>query len=79
MLYLRPGPREHFLESLAKHWPELLPRYLDLYAGRAYLPDFQVRPVQKEVRRLGDALGVGARPERFLEPAAQPQQLSLLA
>ncbi|HEY8643425.1 MAG TPA: radical SAM protein [Candidatus Dormibacteraeota bacterium] len=79
VLYLRPGTREHFLESLGKHWPELLPHYLDLYAGRAYLPDSRVRPVQKEVRRLGDAHGVGARPERFLEPAPEPQQLSLLA
>src|SRR5438132_12876703 len=26
LLSLRPGTREHFLESLARHWPELLPR-----------------------------------------------------
>ncbi|HEX6350512.1 MAG TPA: radical SAM protein [Candidatus Dormibacteraeota bacterium] len=79
VLYLRPGTREHFLESLAKHWPELMPRYLALYAGRAYLPDEHVKPVQKQVRRLGEAHGVGARPVHFLEPAAEPQQLSLLA
>jgi len=79
VLYLRPGTREHFLESLGKHWPELLPRYLDLYAGRAYLPDELVKPVQKEVRRLGQGHGVGARQEHFLEPAPQPEQLSLLA
>jgi DNA repair photolyase len=79
VLYLRPGTREHFLESLGKHWPELLPQYLHLYAGRAYLSDGLVRPVQKEVRRLADAHGVGARPAQFLEPAPQPQQLSLLA
>ena len=38
MLYLRPGTREHFLEALARDWPELLPRYERLYEGRAYLP-----------------------------------------
>ena len=27
VLYLRPGTREHFLEALARDWPELLPRY----------------------------------------------------
>ena len=35
LLYLRPGTREHFMEGLARHWPELVPRYLKLYAGRA--------------------------------------------
>src|SRR5438477_11378567 len=79
VLYLRPGTREHFLESLAKYWPELLPRYLAMYAGRAYLSDELVKPVQKQVRRLGDAHGVGARPVHFLEPQPEPQQLSLLA
>ena len=27
VLYLRPGTREHFLEALARDWPELLPTY----------------------------------------------------
>ena len=38
LLHLRPGTREHFLENLARDWPEELPRYEQLYAnGRAYL------------------------------------------
>ena len=78
VLYLRPGTREHFLESLARHWPELLPRYLKLYAGRAYLGDDVSKPVQKEVRRLREAHGVGERRRAFLEPAPDPQQLSFL-
>ena len=45
VLYLRPGTREHFLENLARDWPELLPRYERLYAGRAY--------VAKDVARAG--------------------------
>ena len=38
LLYLRPGTKEHFLEALARDWPEELERYERLYAGRAYLP-----------------------------------------
>src|SRR6478752_4627876 len=37
VLYLRPGTREHFLEHLARDWPELVPDYERLYATRAYL------------------------------------------
>ena len=37
LLYLRPGTREHFLEQLARDWPEQLDRYEALYARRAYL------------------------------------------
>ena len=38
LLHLKPGTREHFLECLARDWPELLPEYERLYARRAYLP-----------------------------------------
>ena len=79
VLYLRPGTREHFMASLARHWPELVPQYEARYAGRAYLPADQVRPVQREVSRLAGRHGVGQRPRRFLEPAPAPMQLSLLA
>jgi len=34
VLYLRPGTREHFLEHLARDWPELVPTYERLYRGR---------------------------------------------
>ena len=27
VLYLRPGTREHFLDHLARDWPDLLPMY----------------------------------------------------
>ena len=33
VLYLRPGTREHFLENLARDWPDLMPMYERLYAG----------------------------------------------
>ena len=37
LLYLKPGTKEHFLEALARDWPEELERYEQLYAQRAYL------------------------------------------
>jgi DNA repair photolyase len=52
VLYLRPGTREHFLDNLARDWPELVPRYEALYQGRAYLPKALVEPVRREVADL---------------------------
>src|SRR2546425_12806306 len=34
VLYLRPGTREHFLDHLARDWPDLLAQYEALYDGR---------------------------------------------
>lgn len=59
VLYLRPGTREHFLENLARDWPDLVPTYEDLYRGRAYLPKDLVEPVRREVAELRDRFGVG--------------------
>src|SRR5439155_2663390 len=52
LLYLKPGTREHFLESLARDWPEELDRYQRLYGGRAYLPKAQTEPVRQLVADL---------------------------
>ena len=37
VVHLRPGVREHFLEALARDWPEEVARYEALFASRAYL------------------------------------------
>ena len=84
LLYLREGTREHFLEVLGRHWPELRPRYETEYLGRAYLPNEKIEPVQRAVRELSRRFDVGAGPRRHLAPPApspppvSPQQLSLL-
>jgi DNA repair photolyase len=78
MLYLRPGTREHFMDSLAKHWPELVPRYTELYARGFYLPKERVRPVQEQIQEMSRRHAAATRPVEFLRPPAQPQQLSLL-
>jgi DNA repair photolyase len=78
LLYLKPGTREHFLECLARDWPELLPEYERLYRGRAYLPAAESEPVRGEVRRLARAHGIRDRRPEPLRPPAKPEQLSLL-
>jgi DNA repair photolyase len=79
LLYLRPGTREHFLESLARDWPEELERYERLYAGRAYLPETETKPVRERVRTLAREAGVGAGAGPRTRPVAppRPEQLSL--
>jgi DNA repair photolyase len=76
VLYLRPGTREHFLDHLARDWPELLPRYERLYQGRAYLGKAEIEPVRREVAELRHRFAVAepvhlARSTRAIErPAA---------
>ncbi|HEX5799881.1 MAG TPA: radical SAM protein [Gaiellaceae bacterium] len=73
LLYLKPGTREHFLEALARDWPEQLPRYEELYEGRAYLPHAETQPVREQVRELAREHGIR---DRRQPPAqrAQPQE-----
>jgi DNA repair photolyase len=52
VLYLRPGTREHFLDHLARDWPELLPRYERLYRDRAYVAKADAEPIRREVADL---------------------------
>jgi DNA repair photolyase len=77
LLFLRPGTREHFLEHLAMDWPELLPRYRELYRNRAYLPPEETKPVRAQVSALAGELGVADRRIRPAEPAREPEQLAL--
>jgi DNA repair photolyase len=81
VLYLRPGTREHFLDNLARDWPELLPMYERLYAGRAYLPNAIVSPVRHRVRDLATEAGVADRRATPIAPEPEPvvEQLPLAA
>jgi DNA repair photolyase len=76
LLYLRPGTREHFLECLARDWPELLPDYERLYARGAYLPHAESRPQKDAVRRLAQEAGIRDRRPEPLRPAPRAEQLS---
>jgi DNA repair photolyase len=77
LLFLRPGTREHFLTHLAEDWPEQLPAYEELYAGRAYLGSDDQKPTRTEVARLAREYGIRDRRKVKLEPEPEPEQLSL--
>jgi DNA repair photolyase len=79
LLYLKPGTREHFLECLARDWPELLPAYEQLYARRAYLVRSDSEPARAEVRRLARAHGIRDRRPDPLRPQPRDEQLSFLS
>lgn len=79
LLYLKPGTREHFLECLARDWPELLPEYEQLYASRAYLPRSTAEPARLEVRRLARVHGIRDRRPEPLRPQPRDEQLSFSA
>ena len=77
VLFLRPGTREHFLENLASDWPDLLPRYQRLYAGRAYLGKKDVEPVRREVAELRHHFEIADRRNVRLLPSPPDAQLEL--
>ena len=73
-VHLRPGVREHFLEALARDWPELVRLYEELFAERSYLPSAIATPIRERVRQAarqrrfpsstGERSGSGARNRR---------------
>jgi DNA repair photolyase len=74
LLYLKPGTKEHFLAALERDWPELLPRYEELYGRRAYADSSEVRGAVRELARAH-----GVRDRRRVRPTPPPpaQQLTL--
>ena len=63
LLYLKPGTKEHFLEALARDWPDELERYERLYA--------QTRLSAPGGGRSGARAGARARP-RARHPRPPP-------
>ena len=68
VLYLRPGTREHFLDHLARDWPELVPIYERLYAKGPYLGKDLAGPVKARVAGLRARHGIEDRRLVRLEP-----------
>ena len=79
MLHLKDGTREHFMSVLARHWPELVPRYEQAYLDRAYLPAGFGEKTMNEVARLRSLHRVSDRRRVVLKPPPEPEQLLLLA
>lgn len=86
MLNLKPGTREHFLSVLTEAFPDRVPLYRRLYAGRIYLPGSMAAPLRAELDRLRRRHEIGARgrARRFSPPSKRtaagqrPAQLRLL-
>jgi DNA repair photolyase len=75
---LRPGVREHFLEALARDWPELVAAYEELFAERAYLPSTIATPIRDRVREAARSAPIREgyrRTERIRQ--REPAQLTL--
>ena len=71
---LRPGVREHFLEALARDWPEHVARYEELFGTRAYLPTAVANAITEPVRTARVAT---QSPSRQPPLRPQPRQLAL--
>ncbi len=81
VLHLKPGTREHFLDNLARDWPELLPKYEALYAGRAYVRNEVIAPVRRQVAALAARYEIADRRVAPLVPLPEfiAEQLPLTA
>ena len=75
---LRPGTREHFLEHLARDWPQELERYQRLYARGAYLRPGQTAQLSAMMDELRSAWVWEPRPANPPGPAP-PEQASQLS
>jgi DNA repair photolyase len=77
LLYLQPGTREHFLETLERHWPAERARYEALYRNRAYLGKTENAPIAARVTSLKHRYGIADRRTLRLIPPEDPVQLDL--
>ena len=80
VVHLRPGTREHFLDHLARDWPEELDRYQRLFARGPYMARRDAEPILSQVARLRASSGMAER--RLPSPASrrppEPEQLELV-
>ncbi len=76
VLHLKPGTKEHFLEHLARDWPEVVEGVGGMYAGTYAPPDYQ-SSVQATADALVARYGIADRRSRPIEPAPAARQLGL--
>ena len=75
LLYLRPGSREHFLETLSVVWPSEAARLATDYAKRAYAPHEAVQANFSSVARLARLHPRRANAPHWIEP--EPPRLAV--
>lgn len=77
-LRLSPGTREHFLECLARDWPELLPRYEGMYT-RASAPKWVTAPIEATADALKQRYDITGESLRTDHARFEGEQLALFA
>ena len=77
MLYLQPGTREHFLDNVARDWPDEMDRYQRLYAHGGYLRHADADPPVRIARDLAQRHGIADRRAHPILPAEDPEQIPL--
>lgn len=75
-LFLKPCSKQVFLPFIEKHFPDLLPKYRQLYARRAYLEGEYPARVRRRVAGLIEKYGLAERGVADL-PAAWPVDAQL--
>ena len=76
IVYLKPGTKEHFMNFLARDYPQLVHRYEELFPS-AFAPSSVKGPLVRTVGKLREKHGVGDRRVWKAEPAPEPIQLAL--
>lgn len=76
IVYLKPGTKEHFMQFLARDYPQLIHRYQELFP-KAYAPSAVKTPLMDTVAELRRKHGVGDHRPLRVEPPAPPVQLAL--
>lgn len=77
-LRLSTGTREHFLECLARDWPELLPRYEGMYT-RASAPKWVTAPIEATADALKQRYDITGDSLRTAPGRFEGEQLALFA
>lgn len=77
MLYLSDGTKQHFLDCVARDWPQALPSLSRMYARRAHLPNADTQPTLEAVKALRRAHDLRDRRRAPIVPPPDPEQQAL--
>jgi DNA repair photolyase len=70
LLHLRPVVKDVYMEWLEQTYPDLVPRYHEMYARSAYASSENKRALSEEVRNAINAAG-GVQPAPKKRPSAR--------
>jgi DNA repair photolyase len=76
VVYMKPGTKEHFMEFLCREYPQLVPKYKDMFPG-AYAPSAVKTEVTEQVKALKREHQLGDRRAWRAQPPEEPVQLGL--